>query len=652
MSKSLCFLLLIFYSTSLFGSVNNDSLLKTLINSPDSRAKILKLNEASENAWEIGNYKQGLSIAFQSQKSAQKINFKKGEAYALNNIGIIYDYLGQYAEALENYFKALPLQKQINDQEGLAYTYNNIGLIYSNQKNFDKALTYYSLAIKIRKENNDLRGLSSLYNNVGIVQMNQEKYEEALKSYQASITIDSLIKEEYGISASYSNVGLIYLDLKDYPSSLFYFEKALNLRIKLNDKQGIANSYYNIGTLYIKQKKLTEAINMLRKGLDIGLEIGAKDLIQYSYQQLHLIYSEQKNYLKALECYKKYIVFRDSITNELNTKKQTEAEMQFSFDQEKAKEKLKQEKEKLMIEQEKKQQTYLVWTLVFILVLAVIFSMFLNKRRKIEKEQKHIIEEQKSLVEIKNREILDSITYAKRIQSAILPQDKIVKEYLAESFILYKPKDIVAGDFYWIEPFGEEIIFAVADCTGHGVPGALVSIVCHNALNRSVREFKLKSPSDILNKTRELIISEFQKSDELVNDGMDISICKLNLTTHLLDWAGANSPLWISKPGQNELIELKPSKQPIGQFTSYLPFHTTTIQLEKSDIIYLFSDGYADQFGGENGKKMKSKQMKELFISIKDQTMTDQRIAIDSFFEEWKSKLEQLDDVCVIGIRI
>ena len=280
----------------------------------------------------------------------------------------------------------------------------------------------------------------------------------------------------------------------------------------------------------------------------------------------------------------------------------------------------------------------------------MFFTWFLNKKRKNEKEQKNQIVAQKHLVDEKNREILDSITYAKRIQTAILPADKFVKEHLKDSFIIYKPKDIVAGDFYWVEPIGNDVLFAVADCTGHGVPGALVSVVCHNALNRAVREFKLISPAEILDKTREIILNEFQKSDENVNDGMDISIGKLNLETKQLEWSGANSPLWIIN--QNEIIELAPSKQPIGQFTNYEPFKNSVVQLKSKDTVYLFSDGYADQFGGEKGKKLKSKKMKEIVLSIQNRSMSDQKIYLESFFEDWKSNLEQLDDVCVVGFRI
>lgn len=367
---------------------------------------------------------------------------------------------------------------------------------------------------------------------------------------------------------------------------------------------------------------------------------------------LNLIAEEKGDLSDAYKYYKLYISYNDSLINESNTKEQTQYEMQFRFDQQKAEDLLRQEKRDLIETQDRQKQIYLLWGLIIFIVLILFFAWFLNSRRKIEKAQKHLIENQKLLVEEKNKEILDSITYAKRIQTAILPTKKLVKEYFEKSFIFYKPKDIVAGDFYWVEPLKDEIIFAVADCTGHGVPGALVSVVCHNAMNRSVREFGLQNPGEILNKTRELIVNEFQKSDENVNDGMDLSLCCLNLSTRVLKWSGANLPLWIVKNNDRQLLEFKPSKQPIGQYANYIPFETTTVQLEKDDTIYLFSDGYADQFGGEFGKKMKSRRMKELILSIQEESLENQSLHLELFFKNWQGNLDQLDDVCIIGIQV
>ncbi|PJA09318.1 MAG: hypothetical protein COX70_01955 [Flavobacteriales bacterium CG_4_10_14_0_2_um_filter_32_8] len=280
-----------------------------------------------------------------------------------------------------------------------------------------------------------------------------------------------------------------------------------------------------------------------------------------------------------------------------------------------------------------------------------------HKNIKLE-EQKREVEIQKELVEIKHEEIQASITYAKRIQRAILPSPKTVKKYLPESFIFYKPKDIVAGDFYWMEKKDEKIIFAACDCTGHGVPGAMISVVCNNALNRSVREYGLTDPGEILNKTREIVVQEFEKSEEDVKDGMDISLCNLTLNTPLdggenvatLKYAGANNPLWIIRNG--EIIITRANKQPIGRFRSSNPFTTHQFELQKNDAIYIFSDGYADQFGGEKGKKFKAKAFIELLLSIQNKTMEEQKNSLEMNFESWRGELEQVDDILVVGVKI
>ncbi|MCB9198799.1 MAG: SpoIIE family protein phosphatase [Flavobacteriales bacterium] len=301
----------------------------------------------------------------------------------------------------------------------------------------------------------------------------------------------------------------------------------------------------------------------------------------------------------------------------------------------------------------------------------VVQKVEAEKQRDNANEQKKIAEHQKELVEEKNKEILDSINYAKRLQQAILPPDKFVTECLPESFILYKPKDIVAGDFYWMEKTKEEEIFiAAADCTGHGVPGAMVSVVCSNALDRSLKEFNFKDPGKILDKTTDLVIETFQKSEDQVKDGMDISLCRIVYnearTEAKIAYAGANNPLWIVSKDQDlgvpesmdfeqgglYLHEIKASKQPVGQYAERKPFVTNDITLKKGDIIYLFTDGYADQFGGDRGKKYKYKPFKSYLIAHANESMDIQKQMVDEEFMNWKLEYEQVDDVCVIGVRI
>jgi two-component system, sensor histidine kinase LadS len=277
------------------------------------------------------------------------------------------------------------------------------------------------------------------------------------------------------------------------------------------------------------------------------------------------------------------------------------------------------------------------------------------------------INHQKELIEEKSKEIIDSINYAKRIQSAILPPKYVFTHYLPQSFILYLPKDIVAGDFYWMETQvvndNPMILFASADCTGHGVPGAMVSVICNNALNRSVREFALHRPGEILDKTREIIVKEFEKSAEDMKDGMDISLCCLDLNVRYelgkekrnLSWSGANNPLWIitkNKEDGYELVEIKPDKMPIGKYASQNAFTTHDLEVTEGDTIYLFTDGFADQFGGPKGKKFMYKQLKEVILSMQKESLTRQQQLLNDTFLNWRGQNEQIDDICIIGVRV
>jgi serine phosphatase RsbU (regulator of sigma subunit) len=303
---------------------------------------------------------------------------------------------------------------------------------------------------------------------------------------------------------------------------------------------------------------------------------------------------------------------------------------------------------------------------------ALIFSLGITNKvnilqKEVEAEQKKSIEtleikveertlelkKEKEVVEYQKQEILDSIEYAKRIQATILPSPKVVKQYLDDSFILYLPKDIVAGDFYWMESVQNDkspiILFAACDCTGHGVPGALVSVVCHNALNRSVKEYGATEPAAILDKVAELVLDNFSNDDD-VKDGMDASLCALNTETGELKWAGANNPLWIVR--NNELLEFQANKQPIGKFDDRMPYTNHNIKLIKGDTLYLFTDGYSDQFGGEKNRKLTKAKFKNLLISIASKDMKEQREELLNFHINYKGKEEQTDDILVIGVRV
>ena len=284
-----------------------------------------------------------------------------------------------------------------------------------------------------------------------------------------------------------------------------------------------------------------------------------------------------------------------------------------------------------------------------IVFLALLAGFLMYNFRKSD-EANILIAKQKDIIEEKNREILDSIEYALRIQTAILPTQKIVKQYLENSFILYKPKDIVAGDFYWMETVDDLVLFAACDCTGHGVPGAMVSVVCHNALNRAVREFGLTQPAAILDKTAEIVLENFSKSEEEIQDGMDISICALNTKTQTLEWAGANNSLLLINNGQ--LTETKANKQCIGYNDNIKPFTNHQFDLQPDTNIYLFTDGFPDQFGGNPERKLTKSKFKYLLLSIHHLPIQKQATELDNFITNYKQSIEQTDDILIIGVRV
>ncbi len=258
----------------------------------------------------------------------------------------------------------------------------------------------------------------------------------------------------------------------------------------------------------------------------------------------------------------------------------------------------------------------------------------------------------KTLTELKAQklELTDSINYAKRIQNAVLKTRQNIKDFLPNSFFYYQPKDIISGDFYLAEKVGDKIILAVADCTGHGVPGGIVSMVCHTSIKRAIRRVGLENAATILNETRNIIIETFENSVEVIQDGMDIAFCILDLNNLSLNYAGANINLYYTK--NNNLTIVKSNKQPVGKHISMVPFTNHKIPLTKGDSIYLFTDGFADQFGGMKEKKFKNKQLKELLISINNLTANKQQQIVEQNFTEWKGNCPQVDDVCVVGVQV
>jgi tetratricopeptide (TPR) repeat protein len=601
------------------------------------------LNNTSGISYSIlGNYEKAYECFTKALEQYKTLNDKRSISLCLNNLGIYWYNQGDYSKALDHYIQSLKVDESLHDEKGMLSSYNNVGLVYKDLGNTALALQYFSKALVLAEKLKDKAGLSMTYNNTGLVFWQQKKFTEALGNFFKELELDKELDNQVGIAQAYNNIGMIYYEQKNYPLSLEYHLKAISLFTSLNDNDGLALAYSNMASIYEKTGDFKKAEENAKRSLDISKAIGRKELQKNSYQLLSQVYAQQKNFKDAYKYQLMLTDVKDSLFN--NESHKQIAEMSAKYETEKKEEQIK------LLEKDKKIQktvrnSFIVAFALMLLLAGVSYNSFRTKRKA--NRQLAI---KNALIEEKQKEILDSINYAKRIQNAILPPNRLVKEHLPDSFILYKPKDIVAGDFYWLEHKNGHVLFAAADCTGHGVPGAMVSVICNNGLNRSVREHNITDPGKILDKTREIVIAEFEKSDEEVKDGMDISLCAFNNITNQLLWAGANNPLWVIR--HHEIIELKPDKQPIGKYAEGKPFTTHTMQLQKGDVFYIFTDGYVDQFGGEKGKKFKSAKLKELLLSISHEPMTEQQRILDGNFGIWKGSLEQVDDVCVIGVRI
>lgn len=711
MKKNILLFLLFSFATSVNAQKSDHALLLSEFNNenlPDS----VRLRAIGTLAWDFRSNNPDSAIFYankQLQFSLKQKNLNWA-GKALNTLGKAYDNKNSFSQSLKCYFLAVDILQLIKDDKGVQICYGNIGVVYQNQNNFAKALEYFLKSLKQAEENNYLKGQSVMAVNIGLLYSDNAEYDKALEYYLKALEMKKALKDTLGLAICYGNMGIVYKNKKNFPMALEYQLKSLDLSNAVDDQMIAARALASIGTLYGQQKNYQKALEYHQKSIAVKRKLGnaralAHDYLGLSsannklgnYDQGHryadsaLVLSkkigDQKNessaYRNLSEAYYgkndlrnaylnrvKYENLNDSIFNIDNTKQLSDLKTNFEVDKKAAELKIKSdlEKEKLraIAGEEQKRQNIIILCVAVTLLIVLFFSFFLYKRYKVTQLQKNVISDQKNLVELqkletekqkeiieeKQKEILDSITYAKRIQSAILPPEAHIKEFIPESFIYYQPKDIVAGDFYWMEHIDGDTFIAAADSTGHGVPGALVSVVCSNALNRSVKEFNLKNTGRILDKTRELVLETFAKSGTEIKDGMDISLLKIHAgrkTT--VEWSGANNPLWYIVPEGN-LIEVKANKQPIGKADNPTPFSAHTISFESGTTFFLFTDGYPDQFGGEKGKKFKYKQLEDLLIGIHNTEMKEQSAVLEDRFNKWKGNQEQVDDVTLIGIKL
>ncbi|MBA4239813.1 MAG: hypothetical protein C0448_03750 [Sphingobacteriaceae bacterium] len=580
---------------------------------------------------------------------ATKLKEYKSCWFGLNSKAEALRISGNLTEALKIHQLAFTLAETNHLTIKTAHSLNNIGLVLKRQRNPKEAIDYILKARNLYQSVHDTDGIITTSTNLGNCYYSLDDYNTSTKYHDEVISLSIPREDYYSLGNAYTNLGhnYYYMGQKNKAKDSYY--KGLQYREKYGDLSDLADSYSNYGYMVYEDGNYAEANNYFQKALAIDRHTGNKDRLLLVYKYLSEMWVTKKDFESAYYYADSARIYKDSIINETNVSSLNE--MSQKFDSEKKQLKIERlSTENSFKEKENKLQKVFLLVVGIALIISIILGISVLKQYRDKKKANHIIIEQKEILEEKQKEIIDSITYAKHLQEAILPTEKIVKDFLPESFIFYKPKDIVAGDFYWFEHKEDLIFIAAADCTGHGVPGAMVSVVCSNALNRVVKEFNTTNPGAILDKTRELVLETFVRSDKDVKDGMDISLCCINSKTKQLLWSGANNPLWYIQ--NNEMKEITANKQSVGKTEDPKPFITHQIQLQKGDSIYLFTDGYADQFGGPKGKKLKYKPFKELLFQNSNLPLENQKQKLEQTFNDWKLDLEQVDDVCVIGVRL
>jgi len=642
------------------------------------RKKGKKVLAAGYNNWGFyfyleGNYITAIEKYNLGLDIAREINERFLSAAILNNIGLIYHNGGDIPNALRYYHESVKYQQGGGDLRALGYAISNIAFIYLEMGDSDNAIKYHKQALDIRLKNGIKKDIGESYNNLGVAYRKKNQNKEALKYHLKAFEIRTQTNDKKGVAQSLNNIGTMYSDEGDLKKALEYYEKALAGYNELEEKANLAATYFNLSFTWDKMQNQDKAMKFALMSMATAKEGRSLEGQKKAALHLHSLYRKSGAYEKALEMFTLYAQIKDSTLNEKNKRELVKREFQFQYEKKAAADSIInaeiQEKKdaeitvkNLQIEKEQSRRYMLIGGITVLFIFAgLIFSRF-----RVTQRQKEIIESQKQVVEEKNKDILDSITYAKRIQDALLKQQSEVQEGLPDHFILMRPKDIVSGDFYWSLSKQDHVYFAVADCTGHGVPGAFMSMMGMVMLGDIAGTEELVTPAYILNKLRDKIVQELrQGGGEGNKDGMDISLVRINKITHEVMWAGANNPLYIVSEnrsglyGNSDLVtenkilrDIRPDKQPVGFHHSIKPFSDNSFNLSKGDSLYLFSDGYADQFGGEKGKKFLTRNLKELFLANSHLPMTQQKQILESTLIKWIGYLEQVDDITVAGIRL
>lgn len=578
---------------------------------------------------------------------ARQLKDKKALLFSNYYAGSVSCLLSDFEAASGYLNNAQKIAEEVNNKEMLLRVKVTVGNMYSYNKQTKKAREIYLELLKTSEVQGNEGNIATVYNNLGAItyrESNLEKSEvlKAARYFVQAVKILETTKNKPDLASKYCNLGLVYCDAGMNDTALYYLAKAKEVidKEKLPDDLIIYYSY--LGRVYTDIKQYDESEKYYLLSIAESRKLNSPDWVREGYLSLSDMYEGKGDFKKALEYARKYHYLNDSITNEANFSKA--ADIQNKFERE------KKESELNALKAQQSKNRIFNWALIIVSLLLVVSGLMMYSRFKIKAESEKKLKVQNEIIVQKNKDITDSINYSQKIQEAILPSDQNVRELFPQSFVLYKPKDIISGDFYWCVKANNLKFIAVADCTGHGVPGALMSILGTSLLKEIVVTRGITDTGKILDNLREMVIESLGQSSGNRKDGMDIALICYDEKEKKVNFSGANNTAVIIKNGV--ISELLPNKQPVGQFERQENFTRQEILIDSQTFVYLYSDGYPDQFGGPKGKKFKYKPLNEMLLRNHQLNFDEQGKLLNDAFNDWKGDLEQVDDVCVVGIKL
>ena len=608
---------------------------------------------------------QAIELAARLDRLPVQPYLKKGEVHLDD---------GKYTLALECFLKAAEYSTKNNDLANLGRAYNLIMITYGKQGNRENEKLYNQKAIEVFEEAKDSSSLSYMLHNLGYLNYRLGNYDTAMVLFSTTGELFKELNNTYAYYYCRGNSGLVYSKLSEYDRAEEYLLQAIDTLTELGDESGVAEFMIEYANILGQKGEIEEAVNYASRALTVT------DDPEYEGNAAHLLarlYHSTGRFDSAYHYQSLFIVANDSIKNIESVQQMAELRANFEIAQKQA--------EVDVLEKNKLIQNIIIIGLGIILLLAIgLVTLYYTSLRRSKKltaaleERRVLLEKQSAELKVKNEkiisaneelrrlyeisnsqkeEIISSINYAQRIQEAILPPEAYITELITENFILYKPKDIVSGDFYWIKQINQYIILACADCTGHGVPGAFMSMLGISYLNEIVRRKEITQANQVLNELRSVIKHTLRQSGKKgkSRDGINMALCVIDTGNNTMQYAGAYHPLYfISNSGvKPELREFKADTMPVGvHFEGDKAFSNNEIKLGIGDTFYLFSDGFIDQDGGANGSRLGTERFKKLLLDIYDQPMYEQKEILEQTQDDWMGEHPQRDDILVIGARV